>query len=111
MHLRAKATKSPFIANVEGSVSIYNGDSVTTEDLRASVHGLYLRRTGRLSVFTNAVSPVFGVHLGSTLTARKKRNETVAGQKRTGGTSSRQKAIAQLKQKPRVPRTLSISKT
>jgi hypothetical protein len=103
MHLRAKATKSPFIANVEGSVSIYNGDSVTTEDLRASVHGLYLRRTGRLSVFTNAVSPVFGVHLGSTLTARKKRNETVAGQKRTGGTSSRQKAIAQLKQKPRVP--------
>merc|ERR1711968_229631 len=30
-----------------------------------NVKGLYLRRTGRLCLFSNAISPHFGIHLGA----------------------------------------------
>ena len=60
MYLRAKPSLSPLISNVEGGLYIYNGlfdDSMQKDIIRMSVRGLYLRRTGRLTLFSNAVSP------------------------------------------------------
>ena len=67
MYLRAKPSLSPLISNVEGNLNIYNGlfDGAMQKDIiRMAVRGLYLRRTGRLTLFSNAVSPHFGIHYG-----------------------------------------------
>lgn len=73
MYLRAKPSLSPLISNVEGNLYIYNGlfDKSTQKDIiRMNVRGLYLRRTGRLTLFSNAVSPHFGIHYGAKPTVR-----------------------------------------
>ena len=73
MYLRAKPSLSPLISNVEGGLYIYNGlfdDSMQKDIIRMTVRGLYLRRTGRLTLFSNAVSPHFGIHYGPKPTVR-----------------------------------------
>ena len=73
MYLRAKPSLSPLISNVEGGLYIYNGlfDGAMQKDIiRMNVRGLYLRRTGRLTLFSNAVSPHFGIHYGPKPTVR-----------------------------------------
>ena len=73
MYLRAKPSLSPLISNVEGGLYIYNGlfdDAMQKDIIRMTVRGLYLRRTGRLTLFSNAVSPHFGIHYGPKPTVR-----------------------------------------
>ena len=67
MYLRARATLSPLISTVDGTLYIYNGvfDDSHPEIIRMNLKGLYLRRTGRLCLFSNAISPHFGIHYGT----------------------------------------------
>ncbi len=77
MYLRAKPSLSPLISNVEGGLYIYNGlfdDTMQKDIIRMTVRGLYLRRTGRLTLFSNAVSPHFGIHYGPKPTVRNLTN-------------------------------------
>ncbi len=76
LYLKASPSPSPFLSKLEGSIRIFNGESRTENDIRSSVNGLYLRKSGRVTIFANAIKPKIGVHMGTKYRFKNYKNKT-----------------------------------